>query len=652
MAKTSGGRAASVISLAVTELYSEDSAGDLLYQLSQKLLPAETNQSSKTQIGQVAGTLSKKLAAFGFGSHLALHVTRVRQAYFDSGIEVPRDLLVLPTLETMTDFLHGLSRALQEEHSMLYFQGCKGVGYMLAIAMALCPDDVLVTVENEVIFQGQRRSAIFDIQVASTTQFSIESILYTGGKPCNETHIVSVQFSRKLILSPISLKWDGCLADALDLALATLGARFTSAVRISCVELIYAIISSVSRTDLYDKPGRGQLQFSRARALPLPSNGFRGLLGPDGMSRVRDTLKCIFLSEPSFTIVQCDKAYDDLCFSLADAVPSTACTCGRCFKAGRFTNDWMNSLSPYTNRPVCKVADVWNAIDWFVTRGIAASFVTVVGENTCIRMSVDQGKSYKRNRGSVLHNIQNILAPAEHPSNRPRPLEQRFQIVDLHSAVLDLVSRFWMGEKIIGISSGACSIFPTTIQNPVFESPQRLEYILVDGRFHDEHNYYSVLVSDRCSKPRMASKTILETPIPSSLGVHTRLTLSARGGREELIIRALVQVSTKTKSIDFCKQHLAYMGVNIGTPCGHNTQNPLSHSSIPVVSTSVLAPALPVVTREETLSKIAMVLTHRNPEAQFLACKFGLRTLFQGNSCLDCAVKEAYKFGYELVIQS
>ena len=100
MAKTAGGRAASVLSLAVIELYKEDSAGDLLYQLSSKLLPAETNQSSRTQIGQVARTLGNKLAAFGFGNHLALHVTRVRQAYFDSGIEVPGNLIIFPTVET------------------------------------------------------------------------------------------------------------------------------------------------------------------------------------------------------------------------------------------------------------------------------------------------------------------------------------------------------------------------------------------------------------------------------------------------------------------------------------------------------------------------------------------------------------------------
>jgi len=645
MAKTSGGRAASVILLAVTELYSEKSAGDLLYQLSQKILPAETNQSSKTQLGQVAGTLSKKLAALGFGNHLADHVTRVRQAYFDSGIEVPRDLLVLPTLETMTDFLHSLSRALQEEHSMLYFQGCKGVGYMLAIAMALCPDDVLVTVENEVIFQGQRRSAIFDIQAASTTQFSIESILYAGGKR-TETHLVSVQLSQKLIHRPLRLKWDGCLAASLDLTLGTIGARFTSAVRISCVDLISAIIGSVSGTDLCAK---------RASHSPLPYNGFRGLLGPNGMSRVRETLKCIFHCEPSFEIVQCDKAYDDLCVSLADAVPSTACKCGDCFEAGRFTNAWMHRKPSGTN-PRCKVAGVWYAIDWFVTRGIVASFVTVTGENTWIRLAVDRVSTP---RGGVLHNIRTLLAPAEYPHvhKTTRALVATtsatfagFDVIDLHSAVLDLVSRFRRGEKIIGISSGACSIFPTTVQNPVFD--QGLEYILVDGRFYDGHNYYSVFrPADRCSGRRPASNTILETQIPSSLGVHTHLTLSARGDREDLIMRALVQVSTKIISLDFYHQHLAYMGVNIGTPCGHNTQNPLSHSSIPVVSTSVLAPAL-VWTREETLSKIAMVLTHRNPEAQFLACHLNTRTLFQGDSCLDCAVKEAYKFGCGLVIQS
>src|SRR5271155_388940 len=206
---------------------------------------------------------------------------------------------------------------------MLYVQGCKGVGNMLAIAMALCPDDCLVTVENEVIFQGARRSVVFDIQSTPKTQFSIESILYSGGKLRNDPRIVSVQSGRKLFHSGISLKWDGCLADALDLALATVGAKFTLPVRIACVELISTIITSVSGTDLCKE---------NSWKTRLPSRGFRGVLGSDALSRVRETLKRIFLCEPSFTIVQCDKAYNELCVSLANAVPPTSCKCNNCFR--------------------------------------------------------------------------------------------------------------------------------------------------------------------------------------------------------------------------------------------------------------------------------------------------------------------------------
>src|SRR5271170_2200723 len=355
MAKTAGGRAASVLSLAIVEVYHEEAAGDLFYRLSKKLLPAGANQSSKTQIGQVARTLSNILGAFGFGSHLALHVTRIREAYFNSGIQVPPYLLQIPTVETMTEFLYSLSRALQEEHSVLYFQGCEGVGYTLAIAMALCPDDVFVTVENEVIFQEARRSVIFDIQSALPSQFSIESILYTSGKSSNTPHIVSVHSTEPIFGMQMSLKWDGCLSDALDLALANVCTGFANQVRISCIEVISAIIFSTTPTDMcpsyYDNP--------------LPSTGFMSLLGPEGRTRVRKTLKQIFHCEPSFTVVQFNKAYDDLRISLGNAVPPTSCNCNQCFKDGCLSNAWTKIANGSRS---CDVVGVWEAVDWVITR--------------------------------------------------------------------------------------------------------------------------------------------------------------------------------------------------------------------------------------------------------------------------------------------
>ena len=525
---------------------------------------------------------------------------------------------------------------------MLYFQGCKGVGHMLAIVMALCPDDAFVTVENEVIFQGERRSVVFDIQSGSATQFSIESILYTDGKVRNPI-IVHVE-GRKLCQSAISLKWDGHLSDALDLTLANIGARFTMPVRISCVELISAIICSVSGRDMCRSPYGD----------PLPTDGFRGLLGPDGLNRVRETLKRIFLCEPSFMILQSDEAYNNLCIALANAVPSNSCQCNRCFKDGRFTNHCWGPGSVRTTE--CKVHEVWVAIDWFILRGIGASFVSA-GENICMPLYVSKGL---RGRRPILHRIHHVLTRTglHRKSNM-------FGIRQLHLSLMAVISKPTTGT--IGISSRACSIFPTTIQNPLFESPLRLEYILVDGLFHDEHNYYRVLTSDPCpNPPRIALQSISGSPIvQSSLGVHTRMTLTARPVGEQLHVETTVQMSTQTVSLDFYKQHVGYMGVNIATKCGHNTRKPLSQSSVPVIATSVSAPVVyPKLqynrdadhnkTRKEVrnLSQIGMVLTHNNAEAQFLACELGAPTLFQGESCLDCAVKEAYELGMELVIQS
>src|SRR5579859_830517 len=136
MAQTAGGRAASVLSLLTTEMFDEENVGTLLYDLSSKLLPAELHQSSRAHMGQVAATLSKKLIGpFGFDRHLARQVREIQKWYVTSNKDVPRHLLSIPTVTDTVNFLYCLSRALRDEHSMLYFEGCGGVGYIVAIAL-------------------------------------------------------------------------------------------------------------------------------------------------------------------------------------------------------------------------------------------------------------------------------------------------------------------------------------------------------------------------------------------------------------------------------------------------------------------------------------------------------------------------------------
>jgi len=68
MTHTAGGRAGSLLSMVLAEVYGQESTGYLLYNLSLKILPAERNHSSMIQIGQVAHTLALKLAALGYGN--------------------------------------------------------------------------------------------------------------------------------------------------------------------------------------------------------------------------------------------------------------------------------------------------------------------------------------------------------------------------------------------------------------------------------------------------------------------------------------------------------------------------------------------------------------------------------------------------------
>jgi hypothetical protein len=131
--------------------------------------------------------------------------------------------------------------------------------------------------------------------------------------------------------------------------------------------------------------------------------------------------------------------------------------------------------------------------------------------------------------------------------------------------------------------------------------------------------------------------------LPSSMGVHSSLTMTARGHMNTLVIRTIIQISSKSIEVDFHSLHLAYISVSVGDTCHHNRRDPLTITGTSLVLTSVTSP----VASGERLS---LALTHCNPEAQFLCCAPGVRILFQGNSCLNCAVKHAQDNRFGLII--
>jgi hypothetical protein len=91
----------------------------------------------------------------GTTSHLASHDTQIRNVYMNSDQAIPTTFLDKMTVDTVVEFLNALHTALQEEDSVLYFEGCKGVVQTLTLIMTLCPKDVLVLVENEIVHKEE-----------------------------------------------------------------------------------------------------------------------------------------------------------------------------------------------------------------------------------------------------------------------------------------------------------------------------------------------------------------------------------------------------------------------------------------------------------------------------------------------------------------
>jgi hypothetical protein len=221
-----------------------------------------------------------------------------------------------------------------------------------------------------------------------------------------------------------------------------------------------------------------------------------------------------------------------------------------------------------------------------------------------------------------------------------------FVAQNLHNSILSLIARDFNPNDLygyIGISSGGNSIFPTTIENPEFRS---LQYLLVDGEFRDTHNRYKGFKTEQgypLSNLQNGDR-IYEPPIvPSSLGAHTSLTITARAHPEVPVIQLRFEISTKIFGLDFLKLHLNRFHIANAHSCDHDPRSPLSSRYDHVVPISVESPLC---------RSLSIVLTHKNPEAQFLACAQGWQTLFQGESCLDCAVEQVQKLEFLVVIQS
>jgi hypothetical protein len=654
MSKSSAGRTASLLCFVLGNLYSKDTTGSLLYELSERILPKSQQNSSMTQLSQVSTCLESKLNCMGFGNHFATELTRLRECYFQSGLTIPFNLADIPSRESMIEFLVSLRDALQNEDRILVYNGTQAAGTLISLILCLCPDDARIIINEELVFAGQRNSITFNISESQPQSFHIEFRMRPQTDDVPKHFIQASSFQNTN--SNLKLSWRGWLSSSLDIFLATTGALPNNQLACAIASLAAALITCSTGRDWCPDFGK---EFS------MPKDGLRTMLGPDFkiiiQNRMEHVLAAPMLNKDLLT------AHNELEAVLKLCLSSVVCSCGDCNK-GHLWDDCRSSRTFFNTKDhvfhrktddACPISFLWLAIADIIASCLWSCFVEA-SCNASIRITSHRKR---RELGGLFRSIIFRL---------------KYESVDflsetVHNNIFDLVNdwdhkRYRDKEKAVPPAICLCSkystILPSTLQYPRIDMPWNVQYNLFDGTLHngsiqylailcaEEPNYPShVLLPDRVTQPLSKLNSIIQ---PSSIGAHDMLEMTLRpsivGGIEVLMLRTTIYFNTHLVDVNFLDIHIGFLCCFPAAECEHHTERPLQTpiDGKDVRTTSVISP-LP---ESGKLECVAITLTHRNKEAQFLCCAYDYNSLYQAGACLECAVKEAQRENIKLVIGS
>ncbi|KAM0261002.1 hypothetical protein ACHAQJ_002437 [Trichoderma viride] len=650
LSQTAGGQSAALLTLCLVEMFCRNSTGHLLFELSMRLLPTTQCLASMAQLSDLAEIVANKLQPLAFGQHHAIQVTRIREVYLNLGIELPpmtlASLLDRITVDSMVDLLDVVQQALREESSMAYIEGFQGLGGIVSMLMAFCPDDILLLVENGIIFQGQRRSVVISVFHEKKTSFYVEKIL----RDTTTSSSLAARFrSDDFLASPgrissyeyLTVNTQGCLANMVDQLFATFSLRLTRNVVASLATVVGEMMCSFTRDDF----GHGS-QF--------PEGGLFPLLGHRPQSYVKERLGLFFGVE---IVIDEDTKYPFAAYkwlqeTVESLMPASKCLCSQC----PGSHVWA-TMPPNPTKALagCPIRSIWAGLQTIVGQAVLLSFLET--DLDSLRMI----QSPRTKLGPYLcHRLVHNLFPDDQatepgaPDSSDGDSVECYMLSDLHTDICQLLGSIapnaGNGHTILGSSSGATSIFPSTLETMSLDKKHALRYRALDGQYHDGRNYYKALIEDsRIPLRPLAEKSILQPDniiSPSRMGIHSSLTVSVRPYHNSMAIRTMLAFSDKVMDISFFDVHLAFLSISTAVPCQHEHKTPIVlEEEEAVIATSLDAPIA-------SKDRISVVLTHGNREAQFLAGVAGVPTILQSASCLSCVLQDAKQKGYRSIIQS
>ena len=602
LASTAGGQAVALLSATLANLCLTHRSGEVLFELSSKILPIELRLASVKQLDEASMLLASKLVPVGFGNLLAKQVKKLHRIYQSLGSDTPTNLLDDLSTEAFVDLLVPLSLALLEEEKIVRISGSSALAHIVGLVLFMFPHDTMVSVEDIVIHEGPRRSILVEVRkdIPGPARITSENAVGMLGPV---KHLITEEvhsYHPNGHEARYSFAWQGWLANKLHLILLDVNLTCTSSVIAAFCNFLVATLAV--EFDLYEASER-----------PNHSVHLRSFLGPYSQSIIDETCQEILLQVPTADCLTIEAALNNFLSAIDPSCGkiSSLCTCGTCDLK---TDSWIGINNIGNATRVCRMKYVWSKIGWALSAGVICFFVRAKPG-----VFIDCGFLRDASLGKYI--VAGNLKTFSNLKVRPERIYEEI-----------------MGTQRDLIVSYGCSIYSMVLERLEVPSREPLQFELQDGRIIYEGRYYSVLWGEGTAVRPRATQSIVEpgnSILPSNFGEHSSLLITVREVISGLRLKVTARYGGLNIPLAIDSQIIAGLYVRLSRPCCHPPTAPLTDNLKTFVLTSVSSPAA------SGKSLIALTMTSSNPTAQFLCLEKGVKTLFMSDCCLPCAVEQA-----------
>ena len=578
------------------------------------------NVSSVSQLADAAKLLMAKLDALGFGNILANELVRIHKVYMELNTTAPNDWLEPLSVDSMTDLLVAMSKALRENNRICRVTGSAGMGYVLGLVQILFPRMSILLVEDIIIQKVEDPKIRLEF---GRSQF------HTGGEPTRiqlETNIFTSPATKLPIIitnndvthNPTprvscSFNWNGWLADLLQMHFIEYGLQCDQALLDACSDYLPFASTTTFISPSINNPKHGSKWTSLIR-----------LLGPFPHARMYKICEIICRSKASSHAVDLSTANVNLLAAMRAVLHERKCNCPKDKECG--LEKGATSSVEMTKRG-CVLNDLWNIIIYVMNTSIWSMFI-----NTC--------------EDTVVTPVKATRASLKLACNETYFGQQQWTEGDVIENVFHLLKQD--PQEDIAVSSGSCIIYPTVLETLSVPATQTVTFNLVDGQIVSDGRYYNRLMTrsghDRpwarndLREDRLGRSTLgyEDNIIPSCVDLHNSPPLvTICDAYDGLEIRCTFEYEGRSIEINLYNVIEGYLRMIWSGDCPHSIRDDYVSTHYNSRLTSIASPALSPEPGFKT-GFVGVAMTQGNPVARFLCCDSKWINVFQESCCFDC----------------